>query len=129
MPNTMTFRRGDTVLVPFPFTDRTGKKKRPAVVVVPDEDFKGVVVSADYYNAAQSDLIVAEISGNFRSPLPADEYEIRDWGPSAAKLLKPSVFRPKLATLDHKLVIRPLGRVSDRDMHEIDARLRMALGL
>jgi hypothetical protein len=33
MPNTTDYRFGDLVLVPFPFTDQTGIKKRPAVVV------------------------------------------------------------------------------------------------
>ncbi|MEH2111812.1 type II toxin-antitoxin system PemK/MazF family toxin [Nostoc sp.] len=38
---------GDVVLVPFPFTDQTTTKKRPAVVV-----------SSDSYQRERSDLIV-----------------------------------------------------------------------
>jgi mRNA-degrading endonuclease toxin of MazEF toxin-antitoxin module len=33
MPNTTTYKFGDVILVPFPFTDQTTSKKRPAVVV------------------------------------------------------------------------------------------------
>jgi len=33
MPPTTGYSFGDVVLVPFPFTDQTGLKKRPAVVV------------------------------------------------------------------------------------------------
>ena len=33
MPSTTAYQFGDLVLVPFPFTDQTGIKKRPAIVV------------------------------------------------------------------------------------------------
>jgi mRNA interferase MazF len=34
MTNASGFDFGDVVLVPFPFTDQSGTKKRPAVVVL-----------------------------------------------------------------------------------------------
>ncbi len=33
MPLTIAYSFGEVVLVPFPFTDQTGLKKRPAVIV------------------------------------------------------------------------------------------------
>ena len=33
MPPTTGYRFGEVVLVPFPFTDQSGIKKRPAVIV------------------------------------------------------------------------------------------------
>jgi mRNA interferase MazF len=46
MPNTTAYSFGNVVLVPFPFTDQTASKKRPAVVV-----------SADAYHQRRPDVI------------------------------------------------------------------------
>jgi hypothetical protein len=62
-----SYNFGDVVLVPFPFTDQTGGKKRPAVVV-----------SSAAYNAARLDLILMAVTNGWQN----------------AGLLKPSVIKP-----------------------------------
>jgi len=47
MPTTIGCEFGDVVLVPFPFTDQTTTKKRPAVVV-----------SSDAYHRDRPDVIL-----------------------------------------------------------------------
>jgi mRNA interferase MazF len=47
MPRTTAYSFGDVILVPFPFTDQSGLKKRPAVVV-----------SSDEYQARRFDLLI-----------------------------------------------------------------------
>ena len=51
MPSTTRFRRGDIVLVPFPFTDLSSSKRRPALVVSPDT-----------FNERMQDLLLAAIT-------------------------------------------------------------------
>ncbi|MFH1860460.1 MAG: type II toxin-antitoxin system PemK/MazF family toxin [bacterium] len=46
-----TFRQGEIVLVPFPFTDQTTVKQRPAVIV-----------SSNEYNLSREDVIIAAIT-------------------------------------------------------------------
>jgi mRNA interferase MazF len=55
MPTTR-FEFGDIVLVPFPFTDQTAAKQRPAVVV-----------SSRAYNLVEPDLVLIAVT----SQLPA----------------------------------------------------------
>lgn len=116
MPSTTIYRRGDVVLVPFPFTDLSGRKKRPALVV-----------SSDANNQAQDDLVLAQISSQVSSDVPADEHLIVGW--QQAGLLHPSVVRPKLFTIDSSLVLKALGRLPANDMAGIDNKLRLLLGL
>ena len=51
MPSTTSFKRGDVVLVPFPFTDLSSIKQRPALVVSPDT-----------WNASQSNVLLVAIT-------------------------------------------------------------------
>lgn len=46
---------GVVILVPFPFTDQSGVKKRPAVVI-----------SSRAYQAARPDLLILAITGQVR---------------------------------------------------------------
>ena len=44
------YKRGDVVLVPFPFSNQTDAKKRPAVII-----------SSDAYNNISSDIVIMAI--------------------------------------------------------------------
>ena len=56
----MTFEFGDVVLVPFPFTNQTESKKRPAIVV-----------SSRAYNSVKPDLVVMAVTSQLR---PSPEF-------------------------------------------------------
>lgn len=100
------YSKGDIVLVPFPFTNQSGTKKRPAVVISPDA-----------YNSTL-DILIGFITSNVNVANRIGDCHIRDWQISG--LPKPSMFRMKLATLEHTNVIKKLGTISTYDMKQIE---------
>ncbi len=59
MPPTTGYKRGDIVLVSFPFTDLSSSKRRPALVVSPDS-----------FNDAGADLVLAAITSQVTEDTP-----------------------------------------------------------
>jgi mRNA interferase MazF len=93
---------GDVILVPFPFTDLSTKKQRPAVVI-----------SSNRYNTERPDLILLAITSQVRASLAFGEAPVADWQP--AGLIKPSIFKPLITTIEQVLVIKRLGNLSTND--------------
>jgi mRNA interferase MazF len=67
MPSTTAYSFGDVVLVPFPFTDQTGIKKRPAAVV-----------SSAAYNAQRDDLIIMAVTSQIRAAPAFGEFLVAE---------------------------------------------------
>lgn len=107
-------RFADVVLVPFPFTDQSGAKKRPAVVV-----------SSDGYNRSRRDIIMA-ITSQVRVPLAFGEVTVSEW--QGAGLLKPSVFKPVFATIEQSLVVRAMGSLAASDTKQLRELVATRLG-
>lgn len=103
---------GDVVLVPFPFTDQSGVKKRPAVIV-----------SSSGYNAHRRDLVIMAITSQIRTPLGFGEAFVADWqkaGLIKPSVLKPSVLKPVLTTIEHGLVARTMGKLGGPDLATLE---------
>jgi len=99
MPPTTRYNRGDVVLVPFPFTDLTAAKQRPAVVVSPDQ-----------LNIQRDDLVLAAITSQVPAQPGADELLLSVVDLADTGLLKPSVIKlGKLVTIHQDLVRRKIG--------------------
>ncbi len=96
------FDFGDVLLVPCPFTDPSGAKKRPAVVV-----------SSSTYNTSRRDIVIMAITRQVREPLGFGEAMVADW--QSAGLIKVSVLKPVLATIEQGLVVRTLGTLAVAD--------------
>jgi mRNA interferase MazF len=112
----MAFQRGDVVLVPFPFSDLSTTKVRPALVV-----------SGSLYHTTKPDLILAAITSKISATIGPLDYVLRDW--QAANLHYPSALKPALFTLDPTRVLHRIGALTPSDLAEIDGRLRSALEL
>ena len=110
------YKRGDIVLVPFPFSDQTTIKKRPAAVV-----------SSNIYNDASNDIVVMAITSQTEKTIGIGECLIGAW--QTAGLLKPSAVKAAISTLEQKLVLKRLGTLSSDDISSMENALRNLLDL
>lgn len=106
---------GDIVLVPFPYTDQSAAKRRPAVVI-----------SKQGYNSRHPDVIVMPVTSQLRGDARPDDTVVEDW--RAANLLKPSAIKPVIATLEQSLLVRRLGMLSERDRAALASTIEELLG-
>jgi mRNA interferase MazF len=105
---------GDVVVVPFPFTDRMQSKRRPALALSQPE------FNADGHTV----LAMITSSGGWVGDVPLPESIALTAG-----LAKSSRIRVlKIFTLDNRLILRKLGRLSELDWHTVDGVLRQHIG-
>ena len=104
-----TFSKWDIVLVPFPFTDLSSTKKRPALVVSPDA-----------YNAGE-DLVLAFLTSNLGNPKQVGDLELTYWKESGLPL--PTKLRMKFATVSQAIILKRLGEISQQERSRISKQL------
>lgn len=110
------FQRGDIVLIRFPFTDLSGSKRRPAIIL------------AEY----PPDIVVAFISSVLPSVPEKSDLLLLPSAPffSATGLKKASVVRlRKVVTLEQALVTRKLGKLDHSLLTSVDKALVHGLGI
>ncbi len=110
------YRRGDVVLVRFPFSDASGQKERPAIVL-----------STDIYHQNWHEVLVVAVTSQQPKTLRPTDYFLQDW--AIAGLNRPSWVRSHLATVHFRLIIRKLGTLTPRDLKGVEKAVRLALGL
>ena len=109
----INYKFGEVVLVPFPFTDLTTTKNRPAIVV-----------SSDWYNAEKKDVILSAITSQITSPIPRDEYPLTPIDLQLSGLLKTSTIKiGKIVTIDKRLIRQRLGKISDESLDIVEKKL------
>jgi mRNA interferase MazF len=102
------------VVVPFPFTDRTATKRRPALIL-----------SEKSFNR-HGHTVLAMITSAAHGPWPGDT-RIED--AKAAGLEATSIVRLKLFTLDNRFIARQIGALGPTDRASVTTHLREVLRL
>ncbi len=99
--------KGDIVLIPFPFTDLSGSKLRPAVILAQTNlDLTVCFITTQIQWQEQSDVLLNPNSTN---------------GLKGASLIRLS----KIATLDKHLSKGLLGRLNQNELSELNIKLKL----
>jgi mRNA interferase MazF len=106
---------GEIILVPFPFTDQTSFKKRPATIV-----------SSNMYNQKRLDLIIMAITSQTHAPSYFGDVRLEEW--KDAGLIKPSIIKAVFATIEKGLVIKRLGCLGKKDLSLLQQTLGTIFG-
>lgn len=112
-------KRGTVVLTPFPFTDLSGTKVRPAVVVSPADRPGEDVILAFISSVKPPTLLPTDLSIETSHP------DFPGSGLKVASIVKCD----KLATVQRPIILGELGALSPSLLLELNVRLRLALGL
>ena len=97
--------KGDVILVTFPFTDLSGSRLRPALVLISmKEDITVAFITTNLKVTGTSDLILKVNQTN---------------GLKKDSLLKLN----KIATLDLGLVMGKIGNLNESELKEVDKKL------
>ncbi|MDP3953402.1 MAG: type II toxin-antitoxin system PemK/MazF family toxin [bacterium] len=105
-------RKGHIVLIPFPFTDLSGKKVRPALVL---------------YAGGGEDCVVAFITSAKAS---GGTYGVKAQADSKNGLKVDSIIRvDKIATLQKKIVIGELGTLDTHVLASVHSSLKKLFGI
>lgn len=115
-------RRGDVVIVDYPYSDRTGSKVRPALII-----------QSDIYNQRLADTIIALITSSSQrfvgSPTQLTVDITTPDGKQTGLRINSIVQCENLVTLEQSLILRVIGRFPATLLQKIDPCLRAALDI
>jgi mRNA interferase MazF len=110
------YEKGDVVLVQFPFSNQAVHKKRPAVII-----------SSNTYNNISSDVVIMAVTSQIGKAIVIGECLITNW--QEAGLLKPSVIKTAISTIEQSLISKKIGRLSQNDLLSMEGTLKEFLDL
>ena len=112
MPSTTRYKRGDIVLVPFPFTDLSSSKRRPALIVSPD-----------WFNSSNQDLVLVAITSQIGDDPRSVLLDETDF--VGGKLPKRSMAKlAKVFTIHAALIGKRICAITESKLEEILKTIR-----
>lgn len=103
--------KGDIILITFPFTDLSGSKLRPAVILADTkEDVTVIFITTQLKWQESTDVLLTPTS---------------DKGLKLRSLIRTS----KIATLDKTLIKGRIGRLTTEEIKYLDEKLKLILKL
>jgi len=106
----MIYSPFEVVVVPFPFTDSSKTKRRPALVLSQYSSF----------SSKNNHSVLAMITSQKNDPWPLD---VIIEHPQPSGLTASSVVRMKIFTLDHIFILRKIGQLSKTDQEQVKQSL------
>ena len=111
------YKQGDIILIPFPFTDLSTLKQRPAFVI-----------SSDSYNKIHTDIIICAITSHIPAQTEPFDYLMTPNDIQYAGLPKESLIKlDKIVTIDRRLVRKKLGTLSSATIQELLKRFDLII--
>ena len=99
--------QGDMLLVPFPFSDQSGRKVRPVIVLSNDE-----------FNEHSQDIIAIGITSNIskdKYTLDLDNKDLKE-----GKLMTKCVIKVEnILRLDKNLIIKKIGKIKEEKLDKV----------
>jgi len=101
------FVKGDVVVVPFPFSDLSQSKRRPALIIA---------------SLAGNDVILCQITSQTIKDMYAVSLDDRDFAHGSLK--QPGNIRPnRLFTADNHIILYSVGSLSDKKLTQVVEKL------
>jgi len=107
-----SYSRGEVILVRYPFSDLSGAKIRPAIIV-----------SSPH---SSQDVFILPLTSKTKSLLTG-EFILKDWNKAGLNI--ETAVKRGIYTIHQNLVVRRVGRLTDSDLNGLDQALRQWLGL
>ncbi|MFL5803082.1 MAG: type II toxin-antitoxin system PemK/MazF family toxin [Roseiflexaceae bacterium] len=106
------YSQRDIILVPFPFSDLSGQKVRPVLIL-----------SNDTYNQHSADVVVCGLTTNLRSAPYTILVDVTDVEVSGTLRHKSKIKADTIASLEQSILIRPIARLKSSVFQNVIAAI------